>query len=173
MGKLKVTTMEEATELLSSTKEELNAAKEEKSVYLKENGLKKNDDHSSDKKHGKNITRMDGVIAKKRELIDELKTWMQENKPAKEKKERAVKYDYPEDVVSAEDKKKYRAKQRTAAKNADKPKKEAKEKKAKKEEAAPEEKPSKKEKSKEEKSTNKDGKKEKKEKKEKKAQAED
>lgn len=137
--------IEEAQATLTSTKEELGIARDEKKAYMKEHGLKKGEDYSADAKHGKKLTKWQETISNKEETIESLKTYISENKPKKEPKVRETTYTYPlgEDgkEMSAGDKKKHRAKMRAEKKRAEKEaagggeKKEKKEKKAKSDEA--------------------------------------
>lgn len=143
MGKPKFASHEEAKENLSTTKEELQVAKDELKSYRKEHKLEKDTDYSEDAKHGKTWKKLTKAITSKEEAIAETRTWMEENKPKKEKVARESKYEYPADCTSEDDKKKFRAKMRREAASAEKaaaggeaaPKKE---KKASKEEAAAE-----------------------------------
>lgn len=152
MGKLKFTSVEEAKENLATTKEELQVAKDELKSYRKEHKLEKDVDYSEDAKHGKTWKKLLKAITSKEEAITEIKTWMEENKPKKEKVARESKYEYPADCTSEDDKKKFRAKKRREAAAAEKgeTEKPAKEKKASKDDAAApaEEKKSKKDKNK-------------------------
>jgi len=139
MAKSKFANYDEAAEAFKATKEELAVAREEKKTYFKENGLSQKEDYSADAKHGKKVKKFQEMIDKKIKERDETEAWMKENKPKKERAVRATTYEYPDDITTAEDKKKYRAKQRAAKKKAEKGEAEEKptkkEKKAKKEEA--------------------------------------
>lgn len=152
---------DEAKEALTQKKEELALAKEERKAFCKENGLSSKDDHSDDPKLGKKFKKLNDPVVKKTAEVEEIKAWMDANKPKKEPKERAVKYEYPAGMTDANEKKKFRAaERRKAASDAkgegeEKPKKDKKKSK----EEAPVEKPA------AEKSSKKDKKKDKKEKK--------
>lgn len=140
MGKLKFASIEEAKENLSTTKEELQVSKDEIKSYRKENKLEKDTDYSEDPKHGKTWKKLAKAVSSKEETIAEIRTWMEENKPKKEKVQRESKYEYPEDCTSEDDRKKFRAKKRREAASAEKEAAEPKkEKKASKEETAAEE----------------------------------
>lgn len=119
MGKLKFENVEAAKENLASTKEELAVAQAEKKAFEKENKLAKGEDHS-ESKVGKKWTKLNDQVQKKLKAIEDIKAYMSENKPKKEKAGRVTSYTYPADVVTAGDKKKYRAKMRAEAKKADK-----------------------------------------------------
>lgn len=122
MAKTKYNNQEEAVAAKTAAKEALEAAKAERSQYAKDNGLKtgKDVDHSGDKKHGKSWTKMTNAIKAQRLIIEEADAWMKDNKPAKEKKERVMKYDYPKGCESEGDKKKFRAKTRAEVARAEK-----------------------------------------------------
>jgi len=123
MARLKYKTYEEALAAQKALKVEVKNDKAGLTAYLKQNKLKRNVDHSDDKKHGKKIAafqkRIDRAMAK-------LETTNGLVKDMKPKKERSYKYDYP-DGLTAEEKKKFRQKARAESK----PKKEKKAKKAK------------------------------------------
>lgn len=122
-----------------SLEAKLKSLSEEKAAYYKENGLKVGKDYANDKKHGAYITKITKAIKEVEEAIKEIKGSVKEaageiKKSAKKIKEAvksvASKYEYPADVVTAEQKKKYRRDMRAAAakaaKGETKPKKEAK-----------------------------------------------
>jgi hypothetical protein len=112
MAKQKFANKAEAKEALAQAKEERKAAKEELRAFEKENDLEKGGDHSANKKWAK----LNGSLEKKEALIAEIEESMKDLKS--EKVARVSKYEYPEDVVSAADKKKFRAAARAAAKKA-------------------------------------------------------
>ena len=115
-------THEEAIEAVESLKQEVKDNKEKLTAYLKENKLKRNNLPEPDSKHGKKIAKIEKSIERSREKLEKAKQTAKDLKP---KKERAVKYDYPEGMT-AEEKKKYRAKMRAQANKAGKPKKKKK-----------------------------------------------
>lgn len=119
---------EDVKALLTSTKEELNVAKGEKRTFEKENKLAKDTDHSEDAKHGKRWAKLASLVTKKEEAVGKLREELEGLKV--EKTARVSTYEYPKDVVTAGDKKKFRAAARAAAKRAEKekdaPKKEKK-----------------------------------------------
>lgn len=119
----------ELKEDLSAAKEELKVAKGELRDYEKTSKLAKGEDHSSDEKHGKKWTKMNDMVTKKQTAVDTIQEAYTAAKP--EKVDRPSKYDYPADIQTAADKKKFRAKARAEKKRAEKgdaPKKEKKDK---------------------------------------------
>lgn len=129
MGKSKFASYEEAQEALAPAKEELGVAKEELKAFRKEAGIKK-DETPTDPKVKKRFDKFVENVEKKQKEVEEIKTYLADNKPAKV---RESKYEYPEDCTSDSDRKKYRAKMRRQA-AAGEPGEEAKEEKAEKKE---------------------------------------
>lgn len=117
---------EESQDTVKSVKAEINEAKKALTTYFKENKLKKNEDYSEDKKHGKKISRLEKAVEKAQEKLKTVK------EASKGTGTRATKYEYPDDITTAAQRKKYRQEQRALAKG-DKPKKAKKEKPAKEE----------------------------------------
>lgn len=115
---VKFENLDVAKATLSSTKEELQVAKGELKAFEKENKLAVGEDHSTNEKFGKRWSKLNAVVVKKRQAIEGIKSWIGDNKPAKA--DRVSKYVYPEGVVSAGDKKKYRTKMRNEKKKAEK-----------------------------------------------------
>jgi hypothetical protein len=115
MGK-KTMTYEEAQDSLKALKVELSEAKADMTSFLKENKLKRNVDHSNHEKGkiAKKFKTFKAAINRLEKERDELKEFTKANKP---QKERASKYQYPEDL-SADDRKKFRAQMRSNAKRA-------------------------------------------------------
>ena len=121
--------------------QQVKDAKAALATYFKENKLKKTEDYSEDAKHGKKVSRLESKVDKYSEELITINEAVKSYKPGKAKKDAAprnLKYDYPEDVKTAEQRKKYRIEQRKAAKSGEegseaKPAKAAKAKKAKKE----------------------------------------
>jgi hypothetical protein len=111
-------TKEELKSALESSKEELTVAKGELKTFEKTNGLEKGGDHSKNEKFGKKWQKIKDTVTKKEKTVEGIRAELAELKA--EKAPRTVKYEYPKDVVSAEDKKKYRTKMRAAAKKAEK-----------------------------------------------------
>jgi len=107
--------LEEAKAKLTQVKDDLEVQVGERKAYATEFKLKSKEDHSEDPKHGKKWKAFLTAEEKLRKERDQIKEWMSGNKPAKEKKERNLKYEYPVDCTSDNDKKKYRAKMRAAA----------------------------------------------------------
>lgn len=138
MGK-KFKTFEDATAAMETAKSGRKAAREALKQFEVDNKLKHREDHSGDKKLGKQWSKLNDALQAQITAFEDAETASKELKPAKE---RESKYDYPADVTTAEQKKKYRTTQRAAAKKAEKeaavPKKDKAEKKAEKTpEAAP------------------------------------
>lgn len=142
----------QAKSVIETKKEELATAQKERRQFEKSNELKKGEDHSDHEKHGKKWGKMKKNEEAIEAEINEAKEWLKENKPAKEKKQRVLKYDYPADCVTDEDKKKFRTRMRNAA---NKKEGAAEGKKAKKEAKPSEEETSSKKKSKKDKKKNK------------------
>lgn len=134
---LKIKNFEESEALLKSTKEEREIARAEFKAFKKENKL--GGEEPTDEKLLKKYNKMKSTKEAKEASVDEIIAWRKENKPKKERANRPTKYTYPAECVTPLDKKKYRAKMRTAKKNEGKPAKEPKVKKesAKKETEAP------------------------------------
>jgi hypothetical protein len=117
MAKTKFASHDEAIAAAATAKEEKKAARQALKEFEAEKGLKHREDHSENE---------DGKVAKQwKKLNAALQTAITAEEEAeaagkalKPKKEREAKYDYPEDCVTAEQKKKYRAEARAAAKKA-------------------------------------------------------
>ncbi len=152
----KFANVEEAKDFIASTKEELKTAKGELKELRKSLGLK-GDATPENPKDAKKVEKLSSLIEKKEKAIEEAQAWLKENKPKKSKEPRALKYDYPEDCTTADQKKKFRQEQRAAAKRAEKAAakgekaEKGESKKDKKAKAAAEEEPSKKDKKKKDK----------------------
>lgn len=141
---------------LAQQKEAKAAVKEAKgnlTDYYKENKLKRNQDYSADKKHGKKISNLEKEVKKASATLENLNEKVESLKDGAPKKPKGgvgrTKYDYPEDVKTPDQKKKYRQAMRAKAAGktpkAEKPTKEekvGKAKKAKKEETSAGTKPS-------------------------------
>jgi hypothetical protein len=145
-------TFAERKEELTSLKEDAKQARKDYKNFCKEAKLDPEVDNSADGKNGKKWTKLKALVEKTSKAVTETETWLAENKESKERTPRASKYEYPAEVVTAADKKKYRAQQRASANKKDKgeggEKSSKKNKKKGKEEKAPEvaEKPTKKKK---------------------------
>lgn len=98
---------------LEAAKTELAAARTALKTFREENGLKRKIDYSEDAKHGKTFKKLVRAETEAQEAVTALESKVKALKPAST---RNTKYDYPADVVTAEDKKKYRTKMRNAAK---------------------------------------------------------
>lgn len=106
-------TVEEATQMVETLKAEISTDSEALKEFMKANKIKKGETPSDEKiakKYGKMVASLD----KKRADRDAAKEAIKALTP---KKSRESKYEYPADVVTAEDKKKYRTKMRNAAKS--------------------------------------------------------
>lgn len=106
----------EAKEALSSAKEEKKAAFSELRAFEKENELAKGGDHSKDAKVGKKWNKLNETYQKKKASVEELEGAVKETKS--DKTARKTVYDYPADIKTAGEKKKYRAKMRAEKKRA-------------------------------------------------------
>lgn len=131
----KTQTFEEATAAVDKAKSARKKSRETLDKFMADNGLKAKKDHSDDKKHGKEFSKLRKAWLADKEAHEAAEEAAKALKP---KTERKVKYEYPADIVTSEDKKKHRAKMRAEAARAAKGESPAKEKKAKKEEAATE-----------------------------------
>lgn len=116
---VKFKSFDESDEALKSAKEERDIARTELKTFRKEKKIGAED--PTDEKILKTFNKMKATKEKKEAAVDEIVEWRKANKPKKERAVRDSKYTYPADCVSALDKKKFRAKARTAAKNAAKP----------------------------------------------------
>ena len=96
--------------------------------YFTKNKLKRNQDYKDDAKHGAKIERLQKEIDKASNTLSDVNSQVSSLKPGKGKAGREMKYEYPPECKTAEQRKKYRIEQRKKANNADKPKKEASEK---------------------------------------------
>jgi hypothetical protein len=114
MGKNK----EELKEKMTAAKEELKAAKEERRAFEKENKLAKGEDHSGNKDFGKKWAKINETVKSKQEKVDKIQGDLDEVKAATASSRTT--YTYPDDVKTAADKKKFRAKARAAKKRAEK-----------------------------------------------------
>lgn len=118
MSKKSKLTYESAKAELSSLKEELEVSKSELKDFLKANKLKRDEDHSGheNKKIAKQWKALNDAVAGKRARKEELLEFLKNNKPAPAPRE--TKYNYPAEVKTTLDKKKFRATMRTNAKRA-------------------------------------------------------
>jgi len=114
-----------AIEKLATAKENYSTAREELKEVMKENKIKRGAEVEdvTPAKVQKSYKIKLGKVEKAKALLEKAKEAV---KSTKVKKERVSKYEYPEDCLSVEDKKKYRTKLRNAKKKADKPAKEKK-----------------------------------------------
>lgn len=137
-------TFEDATKAVDAAKAVRKDARTVLDKFMADNGLKAKKDHSDDKKHGKEFKKLRQVWLDAKESQEKAEEAAKALKPQTARK---VKYEYPDDVVTSEDKKKYRATARAkAAKEAKGESTDAKP--AKKKDKAAKEEPAKKEKSK-------------------------
>lgn len=125
---MKFNNAEDAKAFITSKREDKETAKGELKAFLKENKLDSKADHSEHAKHGKKYKKLQGTVEKLTKEIEEAKNWMESNKPEKKSKGGGTKttYDYPADITSEADKKKYRAKMRAAKAKGETPAKEEK-----------------------------------------------
>lgn len=113
-----------AQEAQNESKAKVKAAKTKLTDYFKENGLKRNEDYSKDKKHGKEIEKLENRVdkrSKELEAINEaVKSFdLKNKKPGKTKDEKGekapsknLKYEYPDNITTPDARKKYRIEQR-------------------------------------------------------------
>jgi hypothetical protein len=129
MSKVEIT-YEQAVEVVEEKKATLKTAKAEAREFRKENKLRP-DDEPADEKVAKKLGKVNAAVEKAQKELDEAMAKAKELKP---KTVRESQYDYPEGMT-AQEKKKFRAKARAEARRAEKaategesPKKEKKEK---------------------------------------------
>ena len=120
--------LEEALEAQKEAKETVKEAKQALTDYFTKNKLKRNQDYTDDAKHGAKIERLQKEIDKASNTLADVNSQVSSLKPGKGKAGREMKYEYPPECKTAEQRKKYRIEQRKKANNADKPKKETSEK---------------------------------------------
>lgn len=111
-------TKEEAKKKLADAKDEAKAARGELRDFEKENDLEKGGDHSKHEKAGKKWSKLNDALKKKQDKVDAAQAVLDEVK--KDKAPRPSKYEYPAEVKTPQDKKKYRAKMRAEKKRAEK-----------------------------------------------------
>lgn len=113
-------TFDSVSEKLGQAKATRDEAKKAFHAFLSENKLKIGTDYSDhkDAKIAKKFKSLHGAWADARTAVKDLEAKAKELKPAVQ---RVSKYEYPADVETPEQKKKYRAKMRAEAKAADKP----------------------------------------------------
>jgi hypothetical protein len=104
-------TYAEVKEQLASQKDEAKQAKKDLSKFCKENKLEADKEHPDNKKWVK----LKALAEKTAKAVEDSEKWLEENKEKKESTPRASKYEYPADVTTAADKKKFRAQARAAA----------------------------------------------------------
>jgi hypothetical protein len=105
-------TFESATAAAEAAKTKRQAARKVLDAFMEKNGLKAKKNHADDAKHGKEWKKLHDIWSAAKEAQEAAE---KEAKSLKPVTERAVKYDYPADVVTADDKKKHRAKMRALA----------------------------------------------------------
>ena len=99
---------EEALSQIESLKEKLAEQKQAVREFKTENKVKRGKE-PEDAKVAASLKKLDDAVEATRESIEELKTLAKEMKPRKERK---LKYEYPEDCVTDKQKKAYRTKMR-------------------------------------------------------------
>lgn len=115
MSKTEIT-LEQAMEATQISKDAVKAAKAELKAFRKQHNLKP-DDSIEDEKLAKQLTKLTNKLSKAEE---ELAAAQETAKSLQPVKARITSYEYPEDCVTAADKKKYRAKKRREKKAAEK-----------------------------------------------------
>jgi hypothetical protein len=118
-AKAKTKTLEGAKKTQAKAKEELKAANAALTTFLKKNKLARDEDHSKDKKFGKEFKELTLAVGKANEAMDAANAAVDKFKGSEKKESkggsgRATKYDYPEGLTSKE-KKEYRIKMRKEA----------------------------------------------------------
>lgn len=103
----------------------VKVAKSALTDYFTKNKLKRNEDYTDDAKHGSKIQRLQKEINKASDTLSAINDQVAALKPGKGKVGREMKYEYPADCKTAEQRKKYRIKMRKEAEGANKPKKES------------------------------------------------
>ena len=114
----KFESMEAAVEAQKAKAAQVKEAKAALTNYFKENKLKKTEDYTEDPKHGKKVTRLESKVDKYSDELNDINEAIKKLKPGKEKSSepKKLKYDYPPEIKTAEQKKKYRIEQRKLAK---------------------------------------------------------
>lgn len=114
----KFESMEAAVEAQKAKAAQVKEAKAALTDYFKENKLKKTEDYTEDPKHGKKVTRLESKVDKYSDELNDINEAIKKLKPGKEKSSepKKLKYDYPPEIKTAEQKKKYRIEQRKLAK---------------------------------------------------------
>lgn len=113
---LKAKTFEEAQAVLATAKAEKKEALASLRSYCAENKLKQKVE-PTEAKHQKKWKSLTEAYEKAKEMVEAAETHAKELKPSGNRK---TKYEYPDGVTTAEEKKKYRAKLRADAKKAEK-----------------------------------------------------
>ena len=117
-------TYEAALKQQKEAKDAVKTAKQAQTDYFNDNKLKKNQDYTKDKKHGKKVISLSKEVKKAMATLENINTKVdsfekdkKDSKKGKEKEKKAksgsaagarTKYEYPPDVTSSSDKKKYR-----------------------------------------------------------------
>lgn len=109
-------TYAEVKESLGTLKDEAKQAKKDLKNFCKDQKLDPEAEHTGNKKWVK----LKALVDKSSKQVAEAEAWLAENKEKKEGKPRATKYEYPAEVQTAADKKKWRAKARAEAKRKEK-----------------------------------------------------
>lgn len=104
-------THEQAVDATAAAKLVRSTAKTVVEAFEKENKLKPMSDHKDDSKHGKAWLKLKNAHRAGQKLVKEAEEAEKALKPAKI---RVTTYEYPADIITTGDKKKYRATQRAA-----------------------------------------------------------
>jgi len=118
---------DEAKAAVKTAKEGYKAARGEQRAFEKEHSLEKDVDHSGNEKQGKRWTKLSDRTKAAQEKVDKAEKALEEVKASGGS--RRTTYDYPADVKTAADRKKFRTQQRAIKKKkekGDEPKKEKK-----------------------------------------------
>lgn len=117
---MKFDSLEAGQEAQKAKAAQVKEAKAALKSYFSENKLKMAEDYSDDPKHGKKVMRLESKVDKYSDELNDINEALKKMKPGKAKasgegKAKNLKYDYPEDVKTAEQRKKYRIEQRKLA----------------------------------------------------------
>ena len=117
---MKFDSLEAAQEAQKAKTAQVKEAKVALKTYFQENKLKMTEDYSEDPKHGKKVTRLEAKVDKYSDELNDINEAVKKFKPnsGKNKSEGKggnLKYEYPDDIKTPEQRKKYRIEQRKLA----------------------------------------------------------
>lgn len=116
---------------LAAVKTDLTVARDTFDAFIKKNKLEKGKDYTKDKKYGKEYTKLTTAINELTAKRTELECESKKEKSKKKALSSRAKYEYPADIVTPEQRKKYRVEQRKLANKKEKTEKDVKSKESK------------------------------------------